>query len=71
MNEDDVLDFIELLKQPAPVQFVTDAESIGVMVRTALASGILFAWNTICCFLGIAPASTSQPIAGAEQGAVE
>ncbi len=63
LNEDDVLDFVELLKQPAPVRFVVEAESTGRLVLTALKSGILFAGNTARCFLGLAPASTSVPTA--------
>ncbi len=60
MVEDDVLDFVELLKKPAPVRFVVEAESTGLLVRTALVSGVLFAWNTICCFLGMAPTSAPR-----------
>jgi len=55
MNEDDVLDFVELLKQPAPVRFAIEGGSAGRLVSTALKSGVFFAWNTIRCFLGMAP----------------
>lgn len=55
MSEEDVLDFVELLKQPAPVRFIVEAESASLLVRTALTSGILFAWNTVRCFLGMVP----------------
>jgi len=62
MAEEDVLDFIQLLKQPAPVSFLIEGDNPGAVVRTALASGIVFAWNTIRCFLGLAggdPADSS------------
>jgi len=51
MAEDDVLDFVELLEQPAPVDFLIEGENPGAVVRTALASGVAFAWNTARCFL--------------------
>jgi hypothetical protein len=60
MRESDVLDFVNLLKQPAPVRFVVEAESTGQLVRTALMSGIIFAWNTARCFLGMGPSSASD-----------
>ena len=55
LSEDDVLDFVDLLKQPAAVRFVVEGDSAGLVVRTALVSGIRFALNTIRCFLGMAP----------------
>ncbi len=55
MSEEDVLDFVELLKQPAPVRFVIEGEQRGALIRTALVSGVVFAWNTVRCFLGLAP----------------
>ena len=61
MKEDDVLDFVELLKQPAPVRYVVEEDSIGRLIRTALLSGLVFAWNTIRCFLRMAPASAPGP----------
>jgi len=67
INEDDVLDFIELLKKPAPVRFTVEGRSAGLLVRTALVSGVLFAWNTILCFLGMAP--HAQPAGVANPGA--
>ncbi|MBW2275134.1 MAG: hypothetical protein JRG96_17845 [Deltaproteobacteria bacterium] len=65
MNEEDVLDFVELLKQPAPVRFLVEGERRGALIRTALVSGVVFAWNTIRCFLGMeargpAPAEEAQ-----------
>jgi hypothetical protein len=61
MKEDDVLDFVELLKQPAPVRYVVEGGSTGRLARTALLSGVLFAWNTIRCFLGMVPISVPTP----------
>jgi hypothetical protein len=60
MNEADVLDFVELLNQPAPVRFVTGARAPGLIVRAALISGVVFVWNTLRCFLGVAPASAPE-----------
>lgn len=57
MTEEDVLDFIDLLKQPAPVSFLIEGEHPGAVVRTALMSGIVFAWNTVRCFLGLTASS--------------
>jgi hypothetical protein len=70
MKENDVLDFVDLLKQPAPVRFVVDAESTGRLVRTALTSGIIFAWNTARCFLGMLPAPPAQATAAVRPKAV-
>ena len=68
MSEADVLDFVELLEQPASVRFVTEAEAPGLLVRTALVSGVVFVWNTLRCFLGMAPPSQAnaeaQPAVG-------
>ncbi len=66
LNEDDVLDFVELLKQPAPVKFVVEAESTGRLVRTALMSGLLFTWNTLRCFLGLAPGTQKAGAASSD-----
>ena len=68
MNEEDVLDFVELLKQPAPIRFLVEGERPGTLVRTALLSGVKFAWNTSRCFLGrgprgSAPAPTNRVVA--------
>jgi hypothetical protein len=71
MSEADVLDFVELLKQPAPVRFVTEAEAPGVLVRTALFSGIVFAWNTIRCFLGLVPSGNAAPSTAPETRPVQ
>ncbi len=65
LDEDDVLDFVELLKQPAPVDFLVEGKAPGAVVRTALTSGLLFAWNTTCCFLGMAPRDSGHPQAPA------
>jgi hypothetical protein len=61
MSEDDVLDFVDLLKQPAPVRYLIEGETPGAVVRTALRSGIAFAWNTARCFLGRPPSPTETP----------
>jgi hypothetical protein len=63
MSEADVLDFVELLEQPASVRFVTEAEAPGLLVRTALVSGVVFVWNTLRCFLGMAPPSQADAAA--------
>lgn len=63
MSEADVLDFVELLEQPASVRFVTEAKAPGLLVRTALVSGVVFVWNTIRCFLGMAPPSQTDAAA--------
>jgi hypothetical protein len=61
MAEDDVLDFVDLLKQPAPVRFLIEGDDPGAVVRTAFRSGIAFGWNTVRCFLGIAPRTEAAP----------
>jgi hypothetical protein len=38
------------------VSFAVESGSTGLLVRTALVSGLVFAWNTIRSFLGMAPA---------------
>jgi hypothetical protein len=70
MNEEDVLDFVDLLKQPAPVRFVVEADSTGLLLRTALMSGVLFAWNTARCFLGMLAAPPAQATAAVRPKAV-
>ncbi len=62
MNEEDVLDFIELLKQPASVRFAVEGASTGRLVGTALKSGIVFGWNTVRCFLGMSPPSPAPTV---------
>jgi len=71
MREEDVLDFVDLLKQPAPVRFLIEGEKPGALVRTAVMSGMVFAWNTARCFLGMAPggAGASQDAASGEDAA--
>jgi hypothetical protein len=61
MDENDVLDFVELLKQPAPVDFLVEGKAPGAVVRTAIASGFVFAWNTTRCFLGMVPRDSEHP----------
>lgn len=61
MGENDVLDFMELLKQPAPIEFLVEGKAPGAVVRTAIASGFVFAWNTTRCFLGMAPRGSAHP----------
>lgn len=61
MNEGDVLDFVELLKQPASIHFAVESGATGRLVTTALKSGVVFAINTTRCFLGIAPRTTEAP----------
>jgi hypothetical protein len=68
MDEEDVLDFIELLKKPAAVRYLVEGETTGLLVRTAFASGIVFAWNTIRCLLGMMPpAAVNSPDAPGQQ----
>lgn len=67
MSEEDVLDFVELLKQPAPVRFVVEGERRGALIRTALLSGVVFAWNTARCFLGLVPDTSEAAPAVAEE----
>ena len=62
MKEKDVLDFVELLKQPAPVRFAVEAKSTATLVSTALKSGVVFTWNTTRCFLGLAPPSNNPSL---------
>lgn len=70
IGEEDILDFVELLKQPASVSFVTAGGVPGRLVRTALISGIIFLWNTVRCFLGRAPAPEPAPERGVLRKAV-
>ena len=55
LQEDDVLDFVHLLKQPAPVRFLTGGSKRAVILRTALSGAILFAWYSLRRFLGAGP----------------
>jgi hypothetical protein len=71
MNEEDVLDFVELLKQPAPVRYVVEGEQRGKVVRPALMRGFLFTWNTILCFLGAAPGAATPPAEAASNATAE
>lgn len=57
MAEEDVLDFIELLKQPASIRFLIEGQKPAAVVRAALLSGVVFAWNSLRCFLGLLPAT--------------
>lgn len=68
MGEEDVLDFVELLKQPAPVRFLIEGDNPGAVVRTALSSGVVFAWNTARCFMGMVPSTTSASQDTASRG---
>ncbi len=71
LNEADVLDFVVLLNQPTSVRFVTEAEAPGRLVRIALVSGIVFVWNTVRCFLGMAPPSGPDAGKAATGGSVQ
>ncbi len=71
MNEADVLDFVDLLKQPAAVRFATEADATGPLVRAALTSGIVFAWNTTRCFLGLDTRSEDDAEAGTTPAATK
>ena len=55
MKEEDVLDFLDLLKKPAPIRYVVEGEKTGSLVATALVSGVVFGWNTARCFMGMGP----------------
>lgn len=71
MGADDVLDFVQLLKQPTPVAFLVEGKAPGAVVRTAIASGLVFAWNTTRCFLGMAPRRSGHPhVPAANTGAL-
>ena len=43
LGERDVVDFLDLLKQPAAVRFVVTSRQRGVLLRSALAAAVVFA----------------------------
>jgi hypothetical protein len=45
MQQDDMLDLLGLLKQPAAVSFMVGSEGRGTLLRSALAGGLHFAWG--------------------------
>jgi hypothetical protein len=57
MRESDVLDFLELLEQPAAVRFMSTGERRWALLRTALGAAVAFAWNFGCRLIGRSAAS--------------
>jgi hypothetical protein len=73
LGEEDVLDFLELLKQPQPTRFVVMTEKRWAILGTALASAAVFAFRTVLCFLGggrrgAGTPDAPRPPAGAASG---
>ena len=62
LGEDDVLEFLELLKQPTPTKFLVGARTSGRLVRTALISGFIFLLDTLGLFLR--PGDGSRDVSG-------
>ena len=60
LQEDDVLEFVQLLKQPAPVRFLTNGSRRKAILRTALSGAMLFAWYSLRRFLGGGPALSTE-----------
>jgi len=70
LGEQDVLDFLELLKQPQPTRFLITTEKRWAILGTALSSAAIFAFRTAVRFLGGGPrgAGAPRPSAGAASG---
>ena len=54
LGEEDVLDFLVLLRQPAVVGYMIRSPQPGRLLRTALAGAALFLGHTLLLFLGLA-----------------
>lgn len=55
LSERDVVDFLEFLKQPAPVRFLASAGKRRKILTTMVASAAAFAWRTLGSFVARAP----------------
>ena len=55
LSERDVVDFLEFLKQPAPVRFLVSAEKRRKILTTMVTSAAVFAWRTLARFVVRAP----------------
>jgi hypothetical protein len=54
LKEDDVVDFLKFLQQPAVVRYMITAENRWSILLTALQGAGLFAWRIVCLLLGVA-----------------
>jgi hypothetical protein len=52
LNENDVVDFISLLRQPAPTRFLVATPKRWAILKTALAGLMFFLWRTLYRFFG-------------------
>ncbi len=52
LNEKDVVDFIALLRQPAPTRFLVATPKRWAILEAALAGLALFLWRTLYRFFG-------------------
>jgi hypothetical protein len=52
LNEKDVVDFIALLRQPAPTRFLVATPKRWAILKAALAGLTFFLWRTLYRFLG-------------------
>lgn len=60
IEEEDVVDFLIFLRQPAPIQYMVSSEDRWAMLRTALQGAIIFAIRTLGLFL-TGPSSADTP----------
>jgi hypothetical protein len=66
LNEEDVVDFISLLRQPAPTRFLVATPKRWAILETALAGLAFFLWRTLYRFFGGRAVASS---AGTDEGA--
>jgi len=64
LSERDVVEFLEFLKQPAPVRLLASAGKRRAILTTAVASAAVFAWRTLGRFIRRAPAAATVALPG-------
>jgi uncharacterized protein (DUF1778 family) len=71
LSERDVVEFLEFLKQPAPVRFLVSAGKRRKILTTMVASAAAFAWRTLARFVVRAPAPATVAPPGDAATALE
>jgi hypothetical protein len=71
LGERDVLDFLDFLKGPVPVQYLVGAERRWTILATAAAGAMLFLRRTLLLLLGGRPAAAAAKDAVMQQGMPE